>query len=199
MLLPHPDAAWPYEKHLVAARRRPWLLPVLTKSDSLICKPDSLVSIVLSRGFRFLFVSCGNSWSTWDRAGALGESGVLSVGKGGECDVSNQDLQGGSPRLCWLRIDGLLPTSKYWTYWSHADDMSPVNRYSCVTTWPKLFSPTPRLCEGGRMMWPKTTARLVSLLLPRLLLGAWAYFNCVGTMWKVFGIEIELLSSSLAC
>jgi hypothetical protein len=29
-------------------------------------------------------------------------------------------------RLCRLRTDGLAPTSKYWTYRSHAGDMSPV-------------------------------------------------------------------------
>jgi hypothetical protein len=45
--------------------------------------------------------------------GVLGESGGLSVGKGGESDVESWHLQGGSPRLCWLRIDGLAYVSKY--------------------------------------------------------------------------------------
>jgi hypothetical protein len=45
--------------------------------------------------------------------GPLGESGGSSVGKGGESDVETQDLQGCSPRLCWLRADGLVPASKY--------------------------------------------------------------------------------------
>jgi hypothetical protein len=29
--------------------------------------------------------------------------------------------------LCRLRTIRLAPMSKYWTYWSHADDMGPVN------------------------------------------------------------------------
>jgi hypothetical protein len=33
----------------------------------------------------------------------------------------------GSPRLCWLRTKGFIPVSKYWTYRSHAGDMSPVS------------------------------------------------------------------------
>jgi hypothetical protein len=41
------------------------------------------------------------------------ESGESSVAKGGECDVESWYLQGCSPRLCWLRIDGLAPVSKY--------------------------------------------------------------------------------------
>jgi hypothetical protein len=41
--------------------------------------------------------------------------------------VKSWHLQGCSPRLCWLRTDGLGPTSKYWTYRSHARDMGPVS------------------------------------------------------------------------
>jgi hypothetical protein len=35
------------------------------------------------------------------------ESGGLSVGKVRECDVERQHLQGCSPRLCWLRTEGV--------------------------------------------------------------------------------------------
>jgi hypothetical protein len=35
------------------------------------------------------------------------------VGKGGECDVESQHLQGCSPHLGRLRTDGLAPMSKY--------------------------------------------------------------------------------------
>jgi hypothetical protein len=58
------------------------------------------------------------------------ESGGSSVGKVGECDVASRCLQGCSPRLCQLEIDGLAPVSKYWTYQSHGDIMGPVNRCS---------------------------------------------------------------------
>jgi hypothetical protein len=51
----------------------------------------------------------------------------------------------GSPRLCQLRTEGLIPVSKYWMYQSHAGDMGPVSWCSYVTTWPKPLSPTPRL------------------------------------------------------
>jgi hypothetical protein len=33
----------------------------------------------------------------------------------------------GSPHLCQLRTEGLVPVSKYWTYRSHAGDIGPVN------------------------------------------------------------------------
>jgi hypothetical protein len=55
------------------------------------------------------------------------ESGGPSVGKVRECDVESRHLQGCSPRLCWLRTDGLALTSKYWTYRSHARNMGPIS------------------------------------------------------------------------
>jgi hypothetical protein len=45
--------------------------------------------------------------------GPLGKSGGPSVGKDRETDVENRHLQGGGLHLCWLRIDGLAPVSKY--------------------------------------------------------------------------------------
>jgi hypothetical protein len=71
-------------------------------------------------------------WLTWDRASPLGESGGLTVVKSTESDVKSRHLQGCSPCLCRLSTDGLTPVSKYWTYWSHAGDMGPTNRYSMV-------------------------------------------------------------------
>jgi hypothetical protein len=41
--------------------------------------------------------------------------------------VERRHLQGCSPLLCRLRTDGLASTSKYWTYRSHAGDMSLVS------------------------------------------------------------------------
>jgi hypothetical protein len=78
-------------------------------------------------------------------------SGGPSVGKGGECDVEGRHIQGCSPYRHRLRIDGLVPVSKYWTYWSHAGVMgliSPVAGHqrkvgfapiaSMVALWEKL-------------------------------------------------------------
>jgi hypothetical protein len=44
------------------------------------------------------------------------KNGGSSVGKVGECDEANWHLQGYSPRLCWLRTDGLTSVSKYRMY-----------------------------------------------------------------------------------
>jgi hypothetical protein len=71
-------------------------------------------------------------WLTWDQAGPLGESGWPSVGKDGESDVKSWHLQGCSPRLCRLRTDGFVPTSKYWKYWSHAGVIGPVNLVAAI-------------------------------------------------------------------
>jgi hypothetical protein len=48
-------------------------------------------------------------------------------GKGGESDVSILRFLCGSPRLCRLRTEGLVPVSKYQTYRSHAGDMGSVS------------------------------------------------------------------------
>jgi hypothetical protein len=64
---------------------------------------------------------------TGDRMMLLGERGGSSVGKCRESDVESRDHQGGSPRPCRLRTNGLAPTRKYWTYWSHAGYMWPSN------------------------------------------------------------------------
>jgi hypothetical protein len=53
------------------------------------------------------------AWLTRDRAGPVGESGGLRIGKGGQGDVENRHLQGCSPRLCQLRADGLAFAIKY--------------------------------------------------------------------------------------
>jgi hypothetical protein len=48
-----------------------------------------------------------------DRAGPLGGKWRPSVAKVGGWKVASRHLQGCSPRLCWLRTDGLAPVSKY--------------------------------------------------------------------------------------
>jgi hypothetical protein len=44
--------------------------------------------------------------------------------------MESQRLQGCNPRLYRLKTDGLAPVSKYWTYRSHASDMSPISLVS---------------------------------------------------------------------
>jgi hypothetical protein len=45
--------------------------------------------------------------------GHLGVSVEHSEGKGGESVVAILRFLYGSPRLCWLRTEGLVPVSKY--------------------------------------------------------------------------------------
>jgi hypothetical protein len=52
-------------------------------------------------------------WLNWRLGGALRWKLRQLVGKVREWYVVSQHLQGCSPRLCWLRTDGLAPTSKY--------------------------------------------------------------------------------------
>jgi hypothetical protein len=47
--------------------------------------------------------------------------------KGEESDVVIPRFLCGSPCLCQLRTEGLVPMSKYWTYRSHVGDMGPVS------------------------------------------------------------------------
>jgi hypothetical protein len=59
------------------------------------------------------------------------ERGGPLIGKVGEWCVQSRHLQGCIPHLCQLRTDGLAPVRKYWTYWSHADDIGPVSQVAC--------------------------------------------------------------------
>jgi hypothetical protein len=104
-----------------------------------------------------------------------------SVGKVGEWNVESWHLQGCSPCLCWLRTDGLALASKYWTYWSHTGVMGLVSWGSCVTTWSKPLSPTPRLSWGRKneVTWDDGRASLSWS--PRLLLCVGACFILVET------------------
>jgi hypothetical protein len=82
------------------------------------------------------------------RRGQLGRPVKHSEGKDGESAMAILRFLCGSPHLCRLRTEGLVLVSKYRTYRSHAGDMGPVSWCSCVTTWPKPLSPTPRLSWG---------------------------------------------------
>jgi hypothetical protein len=72
------------------------------------------------------------TWLKWRPGRALQGKWRQLIGKVGEWYVVSRHLQDYSPRLCWLRTDGLAPVSKYWTYWSHVGDMSPVSLVAVV-------------------------------------------------------------------
>jgi hypothetical protein len=91
---------------------------------------------------------CLMSDKTETTQGQLGRPAEHSEWKDGDSDVSILRFLCGSPRLYRLRTEGLVPMSKYRMYRSHAGDMALVSWCSCVTTWPKPLSPTPRLSWG---------------------------------------------------
>jgi hypothetical protein len=66
--------------------------------------------------------------------GPLGGKWRPSVGKVRKCYVESRHLHGCSPRLSWLRTDGLTPASKYWTYRSHAGIYGPSKPNSRLST-----------------------------------------------------------------
>jgi hypothetical protein len=61
------------------------------------------------------------------RRGHLGVTVEHSEGKSGESVVAISRFLCGSPQLCRLRTEGLVPMSKYWTYRSHAGDIGPIS------------------------------------------------------------------------
>jgi hypothetical protein len=70
--------------------------------------------------------------------GQLGGPVKHSEGKGEESDVAILRFLCGSPHQCRLRIEGLVPVSKYWTYRSHAGDMGLVSLVTCHRQKPGL-------------------------------------------------------------
>jgi hypothetical protein len=124
-----------------------------------------------------------------------------SEGKGRESAMAILRFLCGSPRLCQLMIEGLVPMIKYWTYRSYTGDMGLVRWCSWVTTWPKPLSLLQGYREGGGKRWPKTTAGSVCLRLPRLLLGVGACFVLMGTSerlptWTTWDVGSSTLCES---
>jgi hypothetical protein len=73
----------------------------------------------------------------WDHLGGPVEH---SEGKDRESVVAILRFLCGSPCLCRLRIEGLIPVSKYWTYRSHAGDYGPSKPSSWLPTYALLCS-----------------------------------------------------------
>jgi hypothetical protein len=90
--------------------------------------------------------------------GHLGGPVEHSEGKGGESVVTIPRFLCGSPRLCWLRTDELVPVSKYWTYRSHAGVYGPSKPSSLSSTdaWLKHTASLVGLGEKLRRV-PRTT------------------------------------------
>jgi hypothetical protein len=81
----------------------------------------------------------------------LGGSVEHLKGKGGECDVAILRFLCGSPWLCRLRTEGLVPVSKYWMYRSHADVYGPSKRSSLSST-DGSFTPTASMAALGEKL-----------------------------------------------
>jgi hypothetical protein len=110
------------------------------------------------------------------------------VGMVREWYVESQHLQGCSSRLCRLRTDGLPPTSKYWTYRSHARDMGPVSLVAgCQQK--LVFSSLPQW-----LLWERSLVWTYGLVSHRDVgwvgrpssQGHGNYSNLLMTMWKVY-------------
>jgi hypothetical protein len=83
--------------------------------------------------------------------GHLGGSVEHFEGKDGESVVDILRFLCGSPRLCWLRTEGLVPVSKYWMYRSHAGDYGPSKPSSQLSKEAWLF-PTASLVFVGEKL-----------------------------------------------
>jgi hypothetical protein len=123
---------------------------------------------------------------TWDRTGPLGESGGSSVVKDRVSDMQSCHFQGCIPHMCWLRTDRLAPMSKYWTYWSHAEDMRPVSWCSIFInrrlTWAYCLND----CEGREIEWGSMVRQCVMDWDESPF--SWEQydpFKFIGSVWKV--------------
>jgi hypothetical protein len=92
------------------------------------------------------------------KRGHLGGPVEHSEGKSGESVMAILRFLYGSPRLCRLRTDGLVPVSKYWTYRSHAGDYGPSKPSSLPSTDAWLKPTTSLVGLGEKLRWvPWTT------------------------------------------
>jgi hypothetical protein len=90
--------------------------------------------------------------------GHLGGPVEHSEGKSGESVVAILRFLYGSPRLCRLRTDGLVPVGKYWTYRSHVGDYGPSTPSSLPSTDAWLMPIASLVGLGEKLRWvPRTT------------------------------------------
>jgi hypothetical protein len=125
------------------------------------------------------------TWLNWRPAGLLWESGDSWLGRSGSGDVASRHLQGCSPHLCRLRTVQLAPVNKYWTYRSHAGDMSPVSWCSCVIIGPKSLSPTLGLSHGRRNEVTQDDGWASLSFVAKTSFRCRGMFQLRGSQWKV--------------
>jgi hypothetical protein len=94
----------------------------------------------------------------WDQEGPLGGSVEHSEGKNEESALAIPVFLCGSPCLCRLRTEGLVPVSKFWTYRSHAGVYGPSKPSSLSSTDVWLKPTTSLVGLGEKLRWvPRTT------------------------------------------
>jgi hypothetical protein len=123
----------------------------------------------------------------WDRAGPFrGDQWNPQKGRAGRVMQLFQGFLCGSPCLCRLRTEGLVPMGKYWTYRLHAGDMGPVNLVACCWQIFSLSALLQWLCwernwDGSH--GPLSRAERWSR--EHFFSGTVNLSNSVGSVWKV--------------
>jgi hypothetical protein len=124
--------------------------------------------------------------------GPLGGKWRPLVGKVGEWYVESWHFQGYSPRLSRLRIDGLAPTSKYWTYRSH-DGVYGPSKLSIRLSIDVCLSPLLHwlawernwVRTHGLVSWCASLVGLGEKLDTEPWIGQSALSNVIGDPWRV--------------
>jgi hypothetical protein len=97
-------------------------------------------------------------------------------------------LQGYRPLLCRLMTKGLIPVSKYWTYWSHARDTGSINwcSQSAIDAW--LYPHCLNVCEEREIRWEPTdrSVNVLGMLSGALFLGSSDSVQCC---WRVVYVD----------
>jgi hypothetical protein len=116
--------------------------------------------------------------------GHLGRPVEHSEGKGGESAVVILRFLCGSPRLCRLRTEGLVPVSKYWTYRSHDDVYGPGKASSWLPTYAWLC---PWLARKRNWIWTHRSInrRAMDCVRSPFSREQWRCSNLLMTTWKV--------------
>jgi hypothetical protein len=113
------------------------------------------------------------------------ERGDNWLGRSGSGYVAKRHLEGCSPHLCRLRTDRMTPTSKYWTYRSHAGDMGLVRSCSFVTIGLEPLSPTAGLLHGRRNEATQDDGWASLSLAAKNSSGCRGLFRLCGSQWNV--------------
>jgi hypothetical protein len=128
------------------------------------------------------------------KRGHLGGSVEHSEGKCGKSVVAILRFICGSPCLCRLRTEGLIPVSKYWTYRSHSGVYGLSKPTSWLPTEGWLFPTTSMVGSGEKLDTdPWITQSGWGLCRKPFFLGAVDLFKYVGDCAK--GCHVRRLST----